>query len=459
MGYTVEKISGNQVKINFEIPSVEFDEALQKAYLKMRSKVQVPGFRKGRAPRKLIEQMYGEGVFYDDAFEFVFPSNYEKAVKENDITPVDTPEVDEVKQMGAGKDMIFSVKVFVKPEITLGDYKGVKAVKYVHNVTEEEISARIDRDVQKETTTQEVTRPVQTGDTVNLNYMGTVDGVAFQGGTADNQTLEIGSNTFIPGFEDQMIGMNVGEEKDLTVKFPEEYHAEELKGKDAIFHVKVNKIEEKVKPELDDDFAADVSEFSTFAEYKENIQKQLNEEALKNADVEVENNIVQQVVDAADCDIPTRMIDDEIDLMKREMKMRMAYQGIRYEDYIQYTGQTDEQVSEMYRPEAQNRVKMQLVLEQLVKTEDITVSDEDVETAIADEAKRANREVEAFKNTLNDRQLEYLRENAKIRKLVDLMVSSAKIEEKDDSERIDLNQTVEAVKEAAEKIEENTDEE
>ena len=221
MGCTVEKISGNQVKITFEIASEKFDEAVQKAYLKLRGRLNVPGFRKGKAPRKLIESMYGENVFYDEAFDIVFPDEYEAAVKENSLQVVDRPEVDALDQIGVGKDLKFSVKVFVKPEVELGNYKGLKATKYVHQVTSEEIDARIQEDVDKATTMADVTdRAVENGDSVNLNYLGTVDGVAFEGGTAENQTLVIGSGHFIPGFEEQMIGMQIGEEKDLNVKFP-----------------------------------------------------------------------------------------------------------------------------------------------------------------------------------------------------------------------------------------------
>ena len=451
MGYTVEKISGNQVKIAFEIAAEKFDEAVQKAYLKVRGRVNVPGFRKGKAPRKLIESMYGEGVFYDDAFDILFPGEYEAAVKETDLKVVDRPEVDEVKQIGVGKDLQFTIKVFVRPDVELGDYKNLKATKFVHKVTDEEIDNRIQQDVDKATTMADVTdRAVEKGDTVNLNYAGTVDGVAFEGGTAENQTLEIGSGHFIPGFEDQMIGMSIGEEKDLNVTFPEEYHAENLKGKAAVFHVKVNGIQAKVVPALDDDFAADVSEFNTFDEYKQNIVKELNERAQKNADTQLENDLVQQAVDASDCDIPDAMIEDEIDMMIREMKMRMMYQGLRYEDYLKYTGQSEDQVKEMYRPEAKNRVKMQLVLEAMVKAEKVEPTEEEVEKAIADEAERAGREVEEFKKGLNDRQKEYLRENAAIRKVVDMIVESAQVEEKDEAERIDAAETLKAVEDAAE---------
>ncbi len=444
MGYTVEKMSGNQVKVNFEIPAADFDAALGKAYLKLRGKIQVPGFRKGHAPRKLIEKMYGESVFYEDAFDIVFPDHYAAAVKENDLEPVDRPEIDKMDQMAAGQDLKFTVKVYVKPDVTLGQYKGLKVTKYVHTVTEEEIDHRIQHDVEKETTMQDVEgRAVQMGDTVDLDYAGKVDGVAFAGGTAEGQTLEIGSDSFIPGFEEQMVGMNIGEEKDLNVKFPEEYHAENLKGKDAVFHVKVNGIQEKVTPALDDEFAADVSDFSTFAEYRQSIVDELTKNAEKNADIEMENSLIQQAVDAADSDIPEAMITDEIDVMKRELKMRMMYQGLRYEDYLKYTGQTEEQVSEMYKPEAGNRVKMQLVLEAIVKAENVEVSDEDVEKAVAEEAERAGKGVEAFKKTLNDRQMEYLRENAKLRKVVDLIKDTAEVEIKDDKDKIDVSKTAE----------------
>ena len=455
MGYTVEKISGNQVKITFEIAAEKFDEAMQKAYLKVRSRVNVQGFRKGKAPRKLIENMYGEAIFYDDAFDAVFPEAYEEAVRGENVQVVDRPEVDTVDQIGAGKDLKFSVKVFVKPDVELGAYKGIEATKYVHAVTEEEIENRMNQDIEKATTMEDVEgRALENGDTANLNYAGSVDGVAFAGGTADNQTLEIGSGMFIPGFEEQMIGMQIGEEKDLTVTFPTEYHAQDLAGKEAVFHVKLNGIQVKVKPELNDDFAADVSEFDTFDAYKADIEKQLRDRAEKNADVELENTLVQQATDAAECDIPNQMIEDELDIMVRELQMRMAYQGIRFEDYMKYTGQTEEQVREMYRVEAQNRVKMQLVLDAIAKAENVEVSDEDVENAVKEEAERAGRDVEDFKKSLNDRQMEYLRGNAIIRKVVDMIVETAKVEVKDEKDRVSAEEAAKAVEEVVSAAEE-----
>ena len=411
MSYTVEKIASNKVKLSFVESAESFDAAVEKAYLKDRSKINVPGFRKGKAPRKLIENMYGEGVFYDDAFELVAQPAYEEAIKAENLQVVDRPQVD-VQQIGAGQELKYTLEVFVKPDVTLGEYKGVAVEKNVEKVTDEAVDARIQNDLERASTTQDVTdRAVENGDIVNLDYAGSVDGVAFEGGTAQGQSLTIGSGMFIPGFEEQMVGMNIGEERDLSVKFPEQYHADSLAGKDAVFHVKVNGIQTKVRPELDDDFAADVSEFDTFEAYKANIVADLEK-------------------NAADCDIPDAMIQDEITTMLREMEMRMMYQGIRFEDYLKYTGQTLDQVRENYKPEAANRVKTQLVLEAVAKAENIVPTDEDVDEAIADQAKRVNRDVEEFKASLSEQQKEYLKETAGIKKVIDFLKANAVITEK-----------------------------
>ena len=428
MSYTVEKIASNKVKLSFVESAESFDAAVEKAYLKDRSKINVPGFRKGKAPRKLIENMYGEGVFYDDAFELVAQPAYEEAIKAENLQVVDRPQVD-VQQIGAGQELKYTLEVFVKPDVTLGEYKGVAVEKNVEKVTDEAVDARIQNDVERASTTQDVTdRAVENGDIVNLDYAGSVDGVAFEGGTAQGQSLTIGSGMFIPGFEEQMVGMNIGEERDLSVKFPEQYHADNLAGKDAVFHVKVNGIQ--VRPELDDDFAADVSEFDTFEAYKANIVADLEKNAADRAEANLEDALVQKVVDAADCDIPDAMIQDEITTMLREMEMRMIYQGIRFEDYLKYTGQTLDQVRENYKPEAANRVKTQLVLEAVAKAENIVPTDEDVDEAIADQAKRVNRDVEEFKASLSEQQKEYLKETAGIKKVIDFLKANAVITEK-----------------------------
>ncbi|MDD7122734.1 MAG: trigger factor [Clostridiales bacterium] len=430
MSYTVEKIASNKVKLSFVESAESFDAAVEKAYLKDRSKINVPGFRKGKAPRKLIENMYGEGVFYDDAFELVAQPAYEEAIKAENLQVVDRPQVD-VQQIGAGQELKYTLEVFVKPDVTLGEYKGVAVEKNVEKVTDEAVDARIQNDVERASTTQDVTdRAVENGDIVNLDYAGSVDGVAFEGGTAQGQSLTIGSGMFIPGFEEQMVGMNIGEERDLSVKFPEQYHADNLAGKDAVFHVKVNGIQTKVRPELDDDFAADVSEFDTFEAYKANIVADLEKNAADRAEANLEDALVQKVVDAADCDIPDAMIQDEITTMLREMEMRMMYQGIRFEDYLKYTGQTLDQVRENYKPEAANRVKTQLVLEAVAKAENIVPTDEDVDEAIADQAKRVNRDVEEFKASLSEQQKEYLKETAGIKKVIDFLKANAVITEK-----------------------------
>ena len=430
MSYTVEKIASNKVKLSFVESAESFDAAVEKAYLKDRSKINVPGFRKGKAPRKLIENMYGEGVFYDDAFELVAQPAYEEAIKAENLQVVDRPQVD-VQQIGAGQELKYTLEVFVKPDVTLGEYKGVAVEKNVEKVTDEAVDARIQNDVERASTTQDVTdRAVENGDIVNLDYAGSVDGVAFEGGTAQGQSLTIGSGMFIPGFEEQMVGMNIGEERDLSVKFPEQYHADNLAGKNAVFHVKVNGIQTKVRPELDDDFAADVSEFDTFEAYKANIVADLEKNAADRAEANLEDALVQKVVDAADCDIPDAMIQDEITTMLRDMEMRMMYQGIRFEDYLKYTGQTLDQVRENYKPEAANRVKTQLVLEAVAKAENIVPTDEDVDEAIADQAKRVNRDVEEFKASLSEQQKEYLKETAGIKKVIDFLKANAVITEK-----------------------------
>ena len=431
MSHTYEKISSNKAKLSFVIPAEQFDEAMQKAYLKNRSRINVPGFRKGKAPRALIERMYGEGVFYDDAMELLFPDAYEAAVKENDLKPVDRPEMTSVDQIGAGQDLKFTCEVFVRPDVELGQYKGLEIEVAKQTVSEDDVNARIEQDRQKGARTIDVEdRPVEDGDTVNLDYAGSVDGVAFAGGTAQGQTLKIGSHQFIPGFEEQMVGMQNGEEKDLNVTFPEQYHSEELAGKAAVFHVKVNSIQRTELPELDDDFAADVSDFNTFAEYKDSIVKELTERAEKNNEVTIENALVEKAVDNATIDVPHAMIHEQLDYMMREMEMRMAYQGLRMEDFLKYTGQTREQLEHSYHGEAEKRVRIELTLEAIRKAEGIEPTEDEVKKQIEEQAKRMGQEVETFEKNLTDEQRAYLSDSAAIQKVVDLMKADAKVTEK-----------------------------
>ena len=374
--------------------------------------------------------MYGEGVFYDDAFDAVFPDAYDAAITESGLEVVDRPELN-VEEIGSGKDLKVVAEVYVYPEVTLGDYKGLTVEVEKQTVSDADIDARIDQDRAKVSSTEEVLdRPVEEGDSVNLNYAGTVDGVAFEGGTAENQSLTIGSHQFIPGFEEQMIGMCVAEERDLNVKFPEDYHAEDLKGKDAVFHVKVNSISRTVMPELDDDFAADVSDFSTFAEYRENIVKELTERAEKNNDAAVENALVEKATANATVDIPPVMVERQVQAMLRDMERNMQRQGFTMDLFLKYTGQTREQLADSYRGQAQERVKVQLVIDAIRKAEALEPDEAELNAQIAEQAERMGMELEQFEKTLTAEQREYLTDTAAVQKVVDLIKSTATVTEK-----------------------------
>ncbi|HIQ71008.1 MAG TPA: trigger factor [Candidatus Onthenecus intestinigallinarum] len=425
MTISVEKLSSNKVKISFDIEAEKFEEAMQKSYLKNRGRVNVPGFRKGKAPRKLIENMYGEGVFYDDAFEALFPEAYDKAVEENALEPVDRPNVD-IQQIGSGKNLQFTAEVFVRPDVTLGEYKGLKVERHEHPVTDEQVDAQVEQARQRAAREISVEdRAVQDDDIVNLDYAGTVDGVAFEGGAAKGQRLTIGSGQFIPGFEEQMVGMQIGEEKDLSVKFPEEYHAKELAGKDAVFHVKVNSITVRELPALDDDFAKDVSEFDTLDAYKQDIRAKLEAESKEHCDAEFENALVDAAVANATLDVPGAMIERQIDGMLRDFQMRLAYQGMRLEDFMKYTGQGIEELRTQYREQADKRVRAELVLQAIKKAEGIEATDEEVEAEIAKFAEEGKKTVEEFKASLKPEDIDYLKDSIGIRKTVDMLKAAA----------------------------------
>ncbi len=450
MSTTFEKISSNKVKLTFVVPAEKFDEAVQKAYIKDRSKINVPGFRKGKAPRKVIENMYGEGVFYDDALDMIFPEVYAEGLKEYNVEVVDRPQVD-VQEIGAGKELKFTAEVFVRPDVELGEYKALTVeVEPKATVTEEDIQARISQDQQKGARTSEVTDgEVDYTDVVNLDYMGTVDGVAFDGGTAEKQTLKIGSGSFIPGFEEQMVGMKVGEEKDLNVTFPEKYHAENLAGKAAVFHVKVNSITRTELPELDDDFAQD-NGFDTFDAYRADVAKKLTEIADSNYDVEIENALVEKAVENAKMDIPDAMVDEQLNYVMRDMEYSMMRSGLRMEDYLKYTNMTRDQLAQQYRGEAEKRVKIELTLEAIRKAEVIEPSDEEVEAQTEKQAKRMGQELEAFKASLSEENKTYLKDFAAIQKVCDLMKAGATVVDKKPEEKIEDQPVAESSEETAE---------
>ena len=449
MSYQVEKVSSNQQKISFEIPAAAFDEAMQKAYLKTRGRISVPGFRKGKAPRKLIENMYGEGVFYDEAFDQIFPDAYKEAVEAEDLFPVDQPQID-VAEIGSGKDLKFTATVYVRPEIVLGEYKGLKGVRHLHPVTQEQIDARIARDVEKVTTEEDIgEEALQEGNTANIDYLGSVDGKPFEGGEGKGHKLRLGSHSFIPGFEEQVTGMKVGEEKDITVTFPAEYHAKDLAGKEAVFHVKVNAATREVKPALDDEFAKDVSEHNSFEEYRAAVEKELTELRDKHAETQLENDLVQQAVDAADCDIPEAMIQRQIDYLVQNMRIRMMYQGLKMEDYLKYTNTDEQALRENFRQDALNNVKTELVLDAIRKQEKLEATEEEVDEEIRRHAQETGREFDSYKEGLNENQRENYKDIALNRKVVDLLKASAEVSEH--TEAHDEELTVQDLAESAAK--------
>ena len=428
MSTTVEKISSNKVKLSFDIDAAKFDEAMGKAYIKVRGQVAIPGFRKGHAPRKMIENMYGEGVFYDEAFELIFDEVYGPAIDENKLEVVDRPQVD-IQQIGTGKNLQFTCEVFVKPDVTLGEYKGVEVKREHTLVTEDEVNAEIEKERNKQAAEVSVEdRAVAEGDTVNLDYSGSVDGVKFAGGTAEAQTLKIGSHTFIPGFEEQMVGMNIGEEKDLEVTFPEEYHAKELAGKKAVFHVKVNGITETQLPALDDDFAKDISEFDTLDEYKADVRAKLEAQAAERDNNAFTNAVIEKVMENATVEIPEAMVERQIDSMVRNFEARLAQQGLKLADFIKYTGQDEKSFRNQYREQAEKSVRANLVLEAVENAENFEATEEEIDAEIVKFAGQVGQDVENLKKNLTEGDREYFKADVIRDKAVKFLCDNAKAE-------------------------------
>ena len=419
MTSTFEKLSSNKVKLNFTVEPEKFEEGIKKAYQKMVKKINIPGFRRGKAPMKVIEAHYGESVFYEDAFDAIFPEIYQAALTEHNVDVVDRPELD-VQQIGRGKELKFTVEVFVRPDVTLGEYKNLGIVKTVDEVTEDDVKAEIERARDRASRWIEVTdRAAKLDDQVNINYAGFLGEEQFQGGTAENHDLILGSGSFIPGFEDQLVGAEIGADVDVNVTFPEQYHSEELAGKAVVFHVHVNSIREKEMPELDEDFVKEVSETAnTVDEYKAEIRERLESQAENRAESAFENEVIEKVVENAEVDIPAAMIEDQIDNMLRDMEMRMMYQGMKLDDYFKYTGQTREQVREMYKPSAEERVKTQLVINAVMKAEGIEADEAEIDAEIAKYADQNKKSLDEFKAMLSDGDKEYFAELASLQKTV-----------------------------------------
>lgn len=422
---TMEKLEGSKVKLTIEIAADEFEKAVQEAYLKTRKKYSVPGFRKGHAPRKVIENAYGWIVFFDDAFDLVYPNAYEAAVQEHGITPVDRPDVS-IVSVEQGAPIVFTAEVSVKPEVTLGAYKGIEVEKQEYNVTDEMVEAEVDKEREKIASTSEITdRPVANGDKINLDYSGSVDGVKFEGGTAEGQELTIGSGTFIPGFEEQLVGMNPGEEKDITVTFPEKYHSEELAGKEAVFHVKVNAILETNLPEADDEFAKDVSEFDTIAELRADKRKKLEEAEALHAKNVRENALITKACENATVEIPEAMIERQMDHMLNDIRYRLSMQGISLEDYCKYTGSSIEAMRKEMRGDAEKRVKSQLVLEAISKAEALEATAEEIEQKLDEYAAQFGDKAESFKKGLTEEDKLYFADQIVLDKTIALLCDNA----------------------------------
>ena len=413
-------------KLTIEASAEDFEKAIQKVYLKARGRINIPGFRKGKAPRKLIEKMYGTGVFYEDAANDLIPTAYAEALKDCDLEIVSRPEIN-VTQIESGKPFIFTAEVAVKPEVTLGEYKGVEVEKSNVEVTDEDINKEVDKERENNSRTIDVDdRAVESGDIIKLDFDGSVDGVPFAGGKAENYTLTIGSGSFIPGFEDQLIGTKIGEDKDVTVTFPEDYHEKSLAGKEAVFKCKVNAITVKELPDADDEFASEVSEFETLAEYKEDIKKKLTEKKEKEARAKKEAQAVEKAVENATMEIPDAMIDTQVQSMMEDFARRMQSQGLSLEQYFQFTGMDAKKMHDQMKPEALKRIQNSLVLEAVAKAENIEISDEKVDEEIAKMAEAYKMEVEKLKGIIGDSERDQMKKDLAVQAAADLIADAAK---------------------------------
>ena len=429
MSLQVEKLEHNMAKLTIEVSAEEVEKALQAAYLKERSKISLPGFRKGKVPRQMIEKMYGPEIFYDDAANALIPKAYSEAYDECDLEIVSRPEIN-IVQIEKGKSFIFTADVATKPEVKLGEYKGLEVDKVSTRVTQKEVDAKIQEEAEKNAREVVVTdRPVADGDEVILDFEGFVDGVAFEGGKGTDYPLTIGSNSFIPGFEEQLVGAVIGEEKEVNVTFPEDYHAEDLKGKAAVFKCTVKAIKVKELPELDDEFAKDVSEFETFAEYKADIEKNLKERKEAAAKREKEDKVVDKVIENAQMDIPEAMVQLQIEELLNNFISRLQQQGLSIDQYYQFTGSDRAAMEEQLRPQAMKTIQTRLVLEKVAEVEDIQISDEKVNEEIAKMAEAYKMTAEKLNELMGDYEKEQMKKDLAVQEAVTLLADAAKVTE------------------------------
>ena len=425
MSLQVEKLEKNMAKLTIEVSAEDLDKAMEKAYQKQKSRISLPGFRKGKAPRQMIESMYGKGVFMEDAVNSLVPQEYTKALGECDLEIVSQPEIN-VTQMEPGKALIFTADVAVKPEVTLGDYKGVEVPKSEIAVTDEEVDAEVKKEQDKNARTVAVEdRAAANGDITTIDFEGFVDGVAFEGGKGTDYALTLGSGTFIPGFEDQLVGANTGDHVEVKVTFPEEYQAKELAGKEAVFQCDVKKIETKEVPELDDEFAKDVSEFDTLAEYKEDVKKKLTEKKEKEARTAKENAAVDKAIENAQMDIPELMTKTECRQMMDDFSRRMQQQGLSMEQYFQFTGQSMDKMMEDMKPQALKRIQTRLVLEKVAEAENIQPSEEEITEEIQKMADAYKMEADKIREAIGESGLEQMKKDMAVQKAVTVIADAA----------------------------------
>lgn len=416
----------NKVLITVDVEPEKFEAALNRSFERNRKKFKIRGFRDGKAPRKMVEQVYGIGAFYDGAFQHLVPQEYEAAVKELNLVPVSEPDYSIVEVEGNSK-LVFTASVFVKPEVKLGEYKGIEIKRIPTDVTDEDVDAELKRLAEEDYRLEPVEgRPAQNGDTVLIDYAGSVDGVAFEGGTAEGQNLELGSGSFIPGFEDQIVGHEVGDEFVVNVTFPEEYHAEELAGKAAEFKVTLHDIKEKIIPEINDDFAAEKSDFETLAEYREDLKKKLAEKKEKEAKSSTENELIAKAAENAEIDIPECMFDNAVENMLENYRRQISNYGIKFEDYLKMTGNDIESVREQIRPNAERQVREQLVLEAIAETENLKASDEQIEERLREMATMYKADYDEMVKNLSDESKEFVASDLKPMLAIDFLVENAK---------------------------------
>lgn len=426
MSVQVENLEKNVAKLTIEVSADKVEKAIQAAYLKEKSKISLPGFRKGKVPRQMIEKMYGAAIFYEDAANRLIQENYGPAVDESGVDVVSRPTID-ITQIEKGQPFIFTAEVAVKPEVKLGKYMGVTVTKIDTSVSDEEVDAAVEEERNHNARTVTVQdRAIQDGDTAVIDFEGFVDGVAFEGGKAENHSLVIGSHSFIDTFEEQLIGKNTGDETEVNVTFPEEYQAEELAGKPALFKVKIHEIKVKELPELDDEFAQDVSEFDTLAEYREDVRKKLGETKEEEARRTKEDEAIKKIVDKSSMEIPEAMIETQVEVMVEEFAQRISQQGLSFEQYMQFSGMTMAKMKEQVKPEALSRIQSSLVLEEIAKAEDIQVSDEDVAAEIEKMAKAYGMEAEKVSEFLGDAQKESMKKDISVQKAVKLVMENVK---------------------------------